>query len=73
LPLQDTALRGTVSIGVATWPDHGHAAEGLLQLADAALYAAKTGGRNQVYTADGKNQMPVAAAPGQQLASMPRQ
>lgn len=38
----------TLSIGVATYPDDGHAAEALLDAADAALYAAKAGGRNRV-------------------------
>jgi diguanylate cyclase (GGDEF)-like protein len=34
------------SIGIAFAPEHGADAEGLLQKADIALYAAKTGGRN---------------------------
>jgi diguanylate cyclase (GGDEF)-like protein len=38
----------TVSIGVATFPQHGTDATSLLQFADKALYQAKNGGRNQV-------------------------
>lgn len=42
-------LRGlTASIGVACYPEHGTAVEDLLHTADAALYAAKRGGRNRV-------------------------
>ncbi|MCX8097492.1 MAG: EAL domain-containing protein [Casimicrobiaceae bacterium] len=36
------------SVGVAVYPEHGEAAEELLAAADAALYAAKAAGRNQV-------------------------
>jgi len=36
------------SIGVAAFPDHGRDHETLLKNADAAMYAAKTGGRNRV-------------------------
>ncbi|MEQ3550051.1 GGDEF domain-containing protein [Pseudonocardia nematodicida] len=38
----------SVSIGVAASPDHGDDIEALLTAADAALYAAKRAGRNQV-------------------------
>ncbi len=38
----------TVSIGVATLPDHGTDEEGLLGAADEALYLAKNAGRNRV-------------------------
>lgn len=41
----------TVSLGLATFPDHGHEATVLLGSADKALYEAKTGGRNRVATA----------------------
>ncbi len=41
----------TASIGVATYPQHGAGPEDLFQAADAALYAAKTGGRNRVSVA----------------------
>ena len=38
----------TVSLGVATCPDHAEASAELLQKADVALYAAKKAGRNKV-------------------------
>jgi len=40
--------RVTVSIGVATFPDHGRLPQELLNAADKALYDAKTAGRNRV-------------------------
>lgn len=41
----------TVSVGVATYPESGSTAGGLLESADIALYAAKQSGKNQVSTA----------------------
>jgi len=41
--------RITVSVGVATLPDHATDAADLLERADAALYAAKRGGRDRVH------------------------
>ena len=41
--------RLTVSLGLATYPQQATTGEGLLDLADAALYRAKNGGRNQVW------------------------
>ncbi|OZA30063.1 MAG: hypothetical protein B7X93_04685 [Hydrogenophilales bacterium 17-61-9] len=41
-------IRMTVSIGVASWPAHADGAEALVAAADAAMYAAKQGGRNRV-------------------------
>lgn len=38
----------TLSIGVAVFPDHGDSAEVVIRKADAALYLAKTSGRNRV-------------------------
>lgn len=43
-------LRCTISMGVATFPEHGRTKEELIEKADTALYAAKEGGRNQVRT-----------------------
>lgn len=42
----------TLSLGVATLPQHGITAEALLQAADAALYQAKHAGRNRVVVAE---------------------
>jgi diguanylate cyclase (GGDEF)-like protein len=42
----------TVSIGVANVPDHGADAESVARIADRALYAAKSAGRNRVELAD---------------------
>ena len=46
----------TVSLGIATYPYDGSAPEDLIRKADAAMYAAKRAGRNQVvkYTPDVK-------------------
>ncbi len=42
----------TVSIGVAAFPSHADTPEDLISAADAALYAAKEGGRDQVRIAE---------------------
>jgi diguanylate cyclase (GGDEF)-like protein len=55
-----TTISGrTTSIGVSLYPRHGDTLESLLQAADAAVYEAKEGGRNQVRFAHS------AAPPGQ--------
>jgi diguanylate cyclase (GGDEF)-like protein len=41
----------TVSVGVATFPEDGRVARGLVDAADAALYQAKSQGRNRVVAA----------------------
>lgn len=45
-------LRLTISIGVATCPDHGEQREPLLDAADKAMYRAKSEGRNRVASAN---------------------
>ena len=44
----------TLSLGVASFPEHGHRRENLLHAADAALYEAKKGGRNCVVISNSK-------------------
>ena len=44
-------IRASVSVGVATYPKHGMAADDLFRSADRALYAAKQDGRNRVTVA----------------------
>ena len=48
---QQKPLQVTVSIGVASLPEHGHTVKDVLKVADAALYQAKTEGRNRVIIA----------------------
>ena len=56
--------RITISVGVATIPDHAADADSLLRCADRALYAAKSGGRNRVEIAvPGGNAREEAARP----------
>lgn len=53
-------IRVTVSIGVASFPTHGHDSQELISAADAALYRAKTGGRNRVES--GQSQVSLLGA-----------
>lgn len=48
LEFETGQVRMTVSAGVAVFPDSGRTMDSLIQAADAALYAAKEGGRNRV-------------------------
>lgn len=45
-----TKISITVSIGVASCPDHAETSQALVAAADKALYAAKEAGRNRVYS-----------------------
>ncbi|MEN8183578.1 MAG: diguanylate cyclase [Myxococcota bacterium] len=47
----DEILHLTVSIGVATYPEHGHTREKLLEASDQAMYRAKSLGRNRICSA----------------------
>jgi len=47
----DKDLNLTVSIGIATYPEHAQSSQTLIEVADSVMYAAKKAGRNQVKTA----------------------
>ena len=51
--------RMTASIGIALFPDHSQDADGLLRVADIALYAAKGAGRDRVVVAHGAESEPM--------------
>jgi diguanylate cyclase (GGDEF)-like protein/PAS domain S-box-containing protein len=61
----------TISVGVAAFPAHGTSPKELMVAADAALYEAKRGGRDQVVVASEKavEQMDLPAASGKAAAS----
>jgi diguanylate cyclase (GGDEF)-like protein len=46
----DKELRLTISIGIASFPEHAQTWVYLLEMADLAMYSAKKAGRNQVKT-----------------------
>lgn len=54
IKIEEVPRQLTISIGIASFPDDGKDMKSLIAAADAALYAAKNGGRNRVvaYTPD---------------------
>jgi diguanylate cyclase (GGDEF)-like protein len=48
----DVEIGTTMSIGLATFPDHAATADSLIDSADRALYRAKSAGRNRLMVAD---------------------
>ena len=48
MEIDGRAVKITVSIGVATYPDDGRKLDSLMASADEAMYKAKTGGGDQV-------------------------
>jgi diguanylate cyclase (GGDEF)-like protein len=47
LPTRDGVIAATVSIGIAGYPNHGADFESVLEKADQAMYASKSGGKNR--------------------------
>lgn len=52
LRIQDRKI--TVSIGIASFPDHGNTPDELVKAADDALYLAKSSGKNRIFITKGK-------------------
>lgn len=50
--LEGKMLRVTLSVGISHYPKHGATPEALIKLADAALYIAKSRGKNQFHIVD---------------------
>ena len=48
LLIDDKRIGTTVSVGVASFPDHGAELRNVLNKADQAMYSSKKGGRNRV-------------------------
>jgi diguanylate cyclase (GGDEF)-like protein len=64
----DTPVPVTASLGVAAYPVHAGTAGELVAAADAALYAAKAGGRDQVKAASAEVVNAGVMAPGSGLS-----
>ncbi|MBB4315871.1 diguanylate cyclase (GGDEF)-like protein/PAS domain S-box-containing protein [Roseospira marina] len=62
MPLETVTVRVGVSLGLAFYPDDAADAQTLLKRADAAMYAAKTGGRNtfRYYAPPDEQAVPIA-------------
>jgi diguanylate cyclase (GGDEF)-like protein len=54
---RETSCTSTVSIGIASYPEHASDLESVMERADQALYASKAGGRNRVTTASGRTRL----------------
>ena len=64
LTTRDRPVNTTVSVGIAGYPEHAADLESVMERADQALYASKTGGRNRVTIAPGRaSQLASAAEP----------
>ncbi|MDX2506135.1 MAG: sensor domain-containing diguanylate cyclase [Gammaproteobacteria bacterium] len=51
ITLKHSSLTITISIGIASYPEHGQSYDKLLEVADSAMYQAKQNGRNRVRSA----------------------
>lgn len=58
--IEGASIRGTVSVGMAIFPESGHTSASLTREADAAMYAAKRAGGNQMSSP--KTQSDIIAA-----------
>lgn len=54
---RETSCTSTVSVGIASYPEHASDLETVMERADQALYASKTAGRNRVTTASGRTRL----------------
>lgn len=59
----EEAIKVTVSVGIAVYPDHGRSGASLIRSADAALYSAKEAGRDGYWVATPMPDMPAADEP----------
>lgn len=62
LTTRDRPVSTSVSIGVASYPEHASDLESVMERADQALYASKSGGRNRVTVAPGRTAQVTAAS-----------
>ena len=62
LTTRERPVGTTVSIGVASYPEHAADLESVMERADQALYASKSGGRNRVTVAPGRTAYAAVAA-----------
>jgi diguanylate cyclase (GGDEF)-like protein len=61
LSTREKPVTTTVSVGVASYPDHGNEVEQVMERADQALYASKTAGKNKVTVAPTRAHVAAAA------------